>query len=54
MELVAQPQGHTHQKLPETPRRMCDVGFEQSFEFEERLLVEDNIIKLFGIKAAGS
>ncbi len=53
MELMAQPQGHSHQKLPETKRGISDVGFEEPFEFQQRLLIEDNIIKLFGSDVPG-
>ena len=35
------------EKLPEAAGGVCDVGFEKSLEFEERLFVEDYIVEVF-------
>src|SRR4030043_1912865 len=53
MQLMTQPQRHTHQKLPETTWGITDIGFEQPLEFQQGLLIKNNIIELFGSELAG-
>ena len=42
-ELLLEPQGHRHAERGNAPGRVRQVGLEQSLEFHERLLVEDDV-----------
>ncbi len=53
MQLQPQPQWHTHKELLKTSGGITDVGFEQPFEFQKRLLIENYIIELFGSEPPG-
>ena len=45
-ELLAQPQRHRHQKRAQAARRVVNVGFEQPLEFQQRLVVEGDVVQL--------
>ncbi len=48
MQLQPQPQWHIHKELLKTSGGITDIGFEQPFEFPERLLIENHVIEVFG------
>ena len=41
-----EPQRHRHAKRREAARRESEIGFEQPFEFQEWLVVEDDVIDI--------
>ena len=43
-QLLAQPQRHRHAEGAEAARREGEIGFEQPLEFQERLVVEHDVI----------
>ena len=45
-QLLAQPDGHGGAKGPESARSGRDEGFEQPLEFQERLVVEGDVVDL--------
>ena len=57
-QLLLEPDRHCHAKGGETLGRKGQIGFEQAFEFQERLIVEDDMVDAFeraagGLKAIG-
>ena len=44
VELVLEPYRHAHQERAEPARDVRKIGFEQSLELEQRLVVEDDAI----------
>jgi hypothetical protein len=51
-QLFLQPQRHRHAERRKPAWREGDVGFQQPFEFQERLLVEDDVIDVVDADAA--
>jgi len=43
-QLFAQPDRHRHAERLESARRKSKVGFQQPLEFQERLVVEDDVV----------
>ena len=50
-QLLPQPERDRHLEGAESARRKRDVGFQQPLEFEERLVVEHDVIELAGRNA---
>jgi hypothetical protein len=46
-QFLAQPQRQRHAKRRETMRAQGQVGFQEAFEFEERLVVKDDEVDVF-------
>ncbi len=53
-KLLFDPKGHGLQKGRDPVRRVCEIGFEDAFEFEEGFIVERDNIKTGGLDAAFS
>jgi len=53
MEFLSQPERHTHQKLSETSGRITDVGFEESFKFQQGFFIENDKVELFRGEVCG-
>ncbi|MBA7606676.1 hypothetical protein ES703_13826 [subsurface metagenome] len=53
MQLQPKPQRHTHQELLKTSGGITDVGFQQSFEFQKRLFIENHIIEILSSEPPG-
>ena len=51
IEFLAQPDRDRHAEGLETTRRECHVGFEQPLEFQERFVVERNVLDARSIDA---
>ena len=45
-ELLLDPEGHGHRKGREPPRSEGEVCLQESLEFQERLVVEDDVVQL--------
>ena len=45
-QLLLEPERHRHPERAEAARREGQIGFEQALEFQERLVVERNLIDL--------
>ncbi len=47
VKLLLEPYRHGRQKRAKAPRRISDVRLEQALEFEQRLVVENDVIDVF-------
>src|SRR5262249_32716608 len=50
-QLLLQPKGDRHAERAEAARRERNIGFHQPFEFQERLVVEHDVIELVEFRA---
>src|SRR3954465_6896816 len=50
-KLLLQPERNCHAEGAETTRRESQIGFEQPFEFQERLVIKRDLIDVFEIDA---
>jgi len=46
VQLLPQPDRHTLEKLPESPGGVANIGFQQTFEFQQRLFIKDHVIDI--------
>ncbi len=52
VDLFLQPDRHRLDEAAETLRRVGEVGLEQAFELEQRLVVKDDVIEIGGRDAS--
>ena len=47
MQFCFQPERHRHQKRAQALRREGEISFQQPLEFQQRLVVENDVIQIF-------
>src|SRR5262245_31864880 len=51
VELLTEPQGHRRHERAKSRGRIRRIGLEQAIEFQQRLVVEGDVIELVGVDA---